>query len=123
MPMIICRDYMIRVCYRNPCRMLHKVVNCTKPSCNGNQFCKLVHLTEHEIHEINANIRPFRQTIYNEMKRLAFLFRETFPIELKTQTCTMYMLGECLWPCITCRTASNSKFFNLLNVSFDNLCY
>lgn len=107
---MICRDFIVRVCCRNPCKMHHKVVNCTNASCNGNKFCKLVHLTEYEIREVNENVRPFRQTVYNEMKRLAFLLRETFPIELKTQACTLYMLGECLWPCLTCGIAS-SEFF------------
>lgn len=113
---MICHDFMVRVCCRNPCKMHHKV-NYNNAFCNGeggggNKFCKLVDLTEYEICEVNENVRPFRQTIYNEMKRLAFLLRETFLIELKTQACTLYVLGECLWPCLTCRTpSSNSKFF------------
>lgn len=107
---MICRDFMIRVCHRNPCKMYHKVINCTNASCNGNKLCKLVHLTEYEIHEVDENVRLFRQTVYNEMKRLAFILRESFPKELRTQTCTLYMLGECLWPCLTCQTVP-SKFF------------
>lgn len=106
---MICRDFMIRVCRNNSCRMHHKVINCTIPSCNRNKLCKLVHLTEYEIFEINENIRPFRQTVYNELKRLAFVLRETFPLELRKHTCTLYMLGECLWPCLTCETAGKNN--------------
>lgn len=85
--------------------MFHKVIKCTNASCNGNRLYKLVHLTEYEIDEINKNVRSFRQNVYQEMTRLAFLLRETFRVELRTQTCTLYILGECLWPCVTCRTA------------------
>ncbi|GAB1864103.1 hypothetical protein CAJAP_05182 [Camponotus japonicus] len=105
---MICRDFIIRVCCRKQCKMHHKILNCTNASCNGNKLCKFVHLTECEIREINENVRPFRLTIYNEMKRLAFLLRESFPVKLRTQTCTLYLLGECLWPCITCGTASSN---------------
>lgn len=119
---MICRDFMIRICRRNPCKMQHKVLSCSNAICNRNKLCKFVHLTEYEILEVNENIRPFRQSVYYEMKRLAFILRESFPSELRTHTCTLYMLGECLWPCLTCEKAPiNSKFFNYLNVLVDNL--
>lgn len=113
---MICRDFMLRVCCRNPCKMHHEVKMCTNPSCNANKLCKLVHnLTMYELPEINENIRPFRQNIYNEMKRLAFILRETFPLHLRTHACTLYMLGECMWPCLMCGTASsNGKFFEII---------
>jgi len=114
---MICRDFMLRVCYRQNCRMNHKVQMCNNISCNRNT-CRFMHLTEYEIHEINENVRPFRQTIYYEMKRLAYILRESFPRELRTQACTMNMLGECLWPCLACETAIDSKFFNSFNVTF-----
>lgn len=38
-----------------------------------------VHLTDDEVVEINQNIRPFRETVYQEMKRLAYIIKETFP--------------------------------------------
>lgn len=105
---MICRDFMIRVCCRNECKMHHGVIICTNGSCNGNYLCKLVHLTKDEVLEINENVRPFREVVYNEMKRLAFLLRQSFPSELRT----LYMLGECLWPCLSRGTvSSNSKSF------------
>lgn len=110
---MICRDFMLRACRRDPCKMHHKVKNCTNAFCNKNKFCKLVHLTEYEVLEINKNVRPFRENVFNEMKRLAYLLRETFPTELRIQACTLYMLGECVWPCLTCGTASNSTFFTI----------
>lgn len=106
---MICRDYMIRVCHRKPCKMCHKIIACSNESCNGNRVCKFVHLIEDEIIEINNNIRPFRETVYNEMKRLAFILRESYPAELRVHTCSLYMLGECVWLCLSCGTVSNSK--------------
>lgn len=115
-----CRDFMIRMCCRNPCKMQHKVIMCANASCNANRLCKFVHLTEDEVAEINGNVRPFRQNVYKEMKRLAFVLRESFTKELRTHTCTLYMLGECLWPCLACETASNDckfLFSGYLNIS------
>lgn len=119
---MICRDFMIRICHRNSCKMQHSIINCSNAACNGNRLCKFVHLTECEIVEVNENVRPFRETIYNELSRLAFLLRESFPPELRMHTCTLYMLGVCLWPCLTCdKAAVHCKFFNYLNVLGDNL--
>lgn len=107
-----CRDFFIRICCRNPCKMHHEVKICTSASCNGNRLCKFVHLTMYEVLEVNENIRPFRETVYNELKRLAFLLRESYPIEIRTHTCTLIMLGECVWPCLSCGTASrNGKHY------------
>ncbi|XP_014469974.1 PREDICTED: uncharacterized protein LOC106741984 isoform X2 [Dinoponera quadriceps] len=39
------------------------------------------------------------------MTRLAWLLRETFPTKLKAHTCTLNMLGKCMWNCLTCGTA------------------
>ncbi|XP_077270936.1 uncharacterized protein LOC143902105 [Temnothorax americanus] len=114
-----CRDYMIRVCVRNPCKMPHEVRMCTRTSCNGNISCKFVHLTEDEVSEINRNIRPFRENIYKEMKRLAYLLRESFPRHLRTHACTLNMLGECIWPCLACGTADRKTH----NKPTCNSCY
>jgi len=50
-----------------------------------------MHLTEYEVREINENVRLFRQTIYHEMKQLAYILRESLPKELRTQAGTMRM--------------------------------
>ncbi|XP_029170541.1 uncharacterized protein LOC114940184 [Nylanderia fulva] len=99
---MICRDYMLRVCRRNPCKMRHEVERCTSDEEN---LCKKVFLTNDEVVEINLNIRPFRETVYKEMKRLAYVLRETYSEDLKVTTCTLNMLGECLFPCLACGTA------------------
>lgn len=106
---MICRDYMIRVCFRNPCKMQHKIITCSNESCNGNRLCKFVHLTKDEIVELNKIVPPFRETMYNEMKRLAFILRESYSTELRAHTCSLYLLGECVWPCLSCGTASNNN--------------
>jgi len=111
---MVCRDFMIRVCNRQYCKINHEVKRCNNIYFNGNTLCKFMHLTEYEVREINENVRPFRQNIYHEMKRLAYILRESLPKELRTQACTMRMLGECLWPCLTCETANNSKFLIVL---------
>ncbi|XP_072766341.1 uncharacterized protein [Anoplolepis gracilipes] len=105
---MVCRDFMLRVCRRNPCKIPHEVEKCTNTTCNNNNLCKRVHLSDDEIVEINQNIRPFRETIYQEMKRLAYVLRETFPKDLRVTTCTVNMLGECLWSCFACQTASRN---------------
>ncbi|XP_024869959.1 uncharacterized protein LOC112453410 isoform X2 [Temnothorax curvispinosus] len=117
---MICRDFMIRVCCRQDCKMDHAVKKCIKASCNRNKLCKFVHLTEYEVCEINENIRPFRHTVYYEMKRLAYILRESLPEKLRTHACTIGMLGECLWPCLTCETAG-SNMRNVLPCC--NKCY
>ncbi|KAM0736148.1 hypothetical protein ACS0PU_010109 [Formica fusca] len=54
------------------------------------------------------------------MKRLAYVLRETFPKDLRVTTCTLNMLGECLWSCLACGTASR----NLAeNAPVCNKCY
>lgn len=114
---MICRDFMLRVCLRNPCKMSHEVEKCTNQFCNQNKCCKKVHLTDYEIDEINKNIRPFRQSVNNEMHRLAYIVKESFPSELRMHCCTLNMLGQCIWMCLACGTNSNnSKFFNYLNI-------
>jgi len=76
-----------------------------------------VHLIDYEIDEVNKNIRPFRQSVNNEMHRLAYILRESFPSELRMHCCTLNMLGQCIWMCLACGTNSNnSKFFNYLNI-------
>lgn len=106
---MVCRDFMLRVCQRSPCKIPHEVEKCTSIFCNKNNLCKRVHLTDNEIVEINQNIRPFRETVYQEMKRLAYVLRETFPKDLRITTCTLNMLGECLWSCVACGTASRKR--------------
>lgn len=68
--------------------------------------CKKMHLTEDQLIEANNNVRPLQQEVYLEMKRLAFILRETFPKECRSQVCSLNMLSECLWPCLVCETAS-----------------
>ncbi|GAB1863199.1 hypothetical protein CAJAP_04278 [Camponotus japonicus] len=43
------------------------------------------------------------------MKRLAYVLRETFSKDLRITTCTLNMLGECLWSCLACGTASRKQ--------------
>ncbi|XP_011697581.1 PREDICTED: uncharacterized protein LOC105455740 [Wasmannia auropunctata] len=106
---MICRDFMLRVCSRNPCKMRHKVVKCTNEFCNHNILCKRMHLTDCEVDEINQNIRSFRQSVYNEMNRLAYILRESFQSELRMHCCILNMLGQCIWTCLACRTTSSES--------------
>lgn len=108
---MVCRDFMLHICRRNPCKIPHKVEKCTSPICNSNNLCKRIHLTDNEIVEINQNIRPFRKTVYEEMTRLAYVLRETYSNNVRVTICTLNILGECLWPCLTCQTASRNRKF------------
>ncbi|XP_024894114.1 uncharacterized protein LOC112468928 [Temnothorax curvispinosus] len=116
-----CRDFMLRVCSRTSCKMLHEVKNCTNASCNKSNTCKKVHLTDDEVTEINKNIRPFRQNVYLEMTRLAYMLRETFPKECRSQVCTLNMLGECLWPCLACGTCRRNTTITACNNCYISL--
>ncbi|KAL0101848.1 hypothetical protein PUN28_018410 [Cardiocondyla obscurior] len=106
---MICRDYFIRSCNRDSCNKIHRAIMCTNSSCNKNRSCTLLHLTPYEILEVNENIRPFRETVFNEIKRFAFLIREMYPKEIKVHTCTKVMLGECIWPCLSCKTVCRNE--------------
>lgn len=114
---MICRDYMLRVCNRQSCHMQHKVLLCNNTICRGNNLCKRVHLTDDELDEANNNIRPFRKNVYKEMKRLAYVLKESYPKDLMTQVCTINMLGECLWTCQTCE-ANGTAFIRMFFKSF-----
>lgn len=93
---MVFRDFMFRKCHRNLCKIPHEVQKCTSVHYNNNNLCKRIHLTDNEVAEINNNIRPFRETTYKEMKRLAYVLRETFSKDIRVQICTLNMLGECL---------------------------
>lgn len=104
--MITCFSYVNEIHVR--CH--HKVEKCTNIACNNNNSCKRVHLTDDEIIE---NIYPFQETIYQEMKRLAYILRNTFLENLTDPTCTLNMLGKCLWPCLACQTyVRNHKYLH-----------
>lgn len=106
------RDFMLCVCWRNPCKMRHEVENCTNKFCNKNKFCKKVHLTDYDIDEVNKNIRPFRESVNNEMCRLAYILRESYSSHLQMHCCTLNMLGKCLWTCSACSTTFNNSTFS-----------
>ncbi|KAL0110694.1 hypothetical protein PUN28_013958 [Cardiocondyla obscurior] len=100
-----CRDFLIRVCQRENCSKYHEIRRCTKNNCTQGSSCKYVHLRQEEVDNINNNIRPHSKEAYEELKRIAYLLRETYPEEQKKKSCTLNFLGECLWTCIACGTA------------------
>lgn len=108
---MVCRDFLLRICTRNPCNLSHKIEKCTRARCNKSNLCKRVHLTDDEVIEINCNIRPFRENVFQEMKRLAYVLRQSFPKDLQIHTCTLKVVGQCLWPCIACNTNSTKCTF------------
>ncbi|KAL0107426.1 hypothetical protein PUN28_015764 [Cardiocondyla obscurior] len=87
--------------------MHHEIRRCTKASCLAGRSCKFVHLTQDEVDDINNLVRPMTMRIYHEVKRIAFLLRETYPKEAQPHTCTKLLIGECIWDCISCK---NNKF-------------
>ncbi|XP_011860153.1 PREDICTED: uncharacterized protein LOC105557507 isoform X2 [Vollenhovia emeryi] len=113
-----CRDFMLRVCMRNPCKMRHEVEKCKNEFCTQNKTCKRMHLTDCEVNEINRNIRPFRKSVNDEMYRLAYILRDSFPPELKNHCCTLNMLGQCVWMCAVCRKSCSTS-----TVPVCNKCY
>ncbi|XP_070515704.1 uncharacterized protein [Cardiocondyla obscurior] len=105
-----CRDYLMKICARSDCKMFHEVRRCTKSVCLSGTTCKFVHLNQDEVDEINHHhVRPMTETAFCELKRLAYLLRETYPPDQRPHTCTKNLLGECMWECLSCENGTFPK--------------
>ncbi|KAL0114892.1 hypothetical protein PUN28_010432 [Cardiocondyla obscurior] len=106
---MICRDFFLRVCNRKSCRLKHCLIAYNSSLCNKSPTCSFTHLTTVELDDFHHNVRPLPINVSFELKRLAVLMRQSHPIQLREHCCAKFFIGECIWPCYSCDTATRKN--------------